>query len=151
METKHNYQVNVTWLAERKGILESLVLDSNIEVATPPEFPKGMVGIWSPEHLFVAAVNSCFMTTFLSVAENSKLEFTQFECDAVGTLEKIDGKYMISEITLSPVLTLAGENDKGLRVLEMSEKACLIANSVKTKVTLRPQIRIELPQEITAT
>lgn len=143
METKHNYQVKVTWLAERKGILESLVLDSSIEVATPPEFPKGMAGIWSPEHLFVAAVNSCFMTTFLSVAENSKLEFKHFECDAVGTLEKIDGKYMISEIILSPILTLTIENEKGLRILEMSEKACLIANSVKTNIKLYPQIKIE--------
>jgi len=143
METKHNYQVNLTWLAERKGVLESLVLDSSITVATPPEFPKGMAGIWSPEHLFVASVNSCFMTTFLSVAENSKLDFKHFECDAVGTLEKIDGKYMISEITLSPILILTIENEKGIRVLEMSEKACLIANSVKTNIKLLPQIRIE--------
>ena len=82
------------------------------------------------------------MITFLSVAENSKLEFKQFECDAVGTLKKINGKYMISEITLSPILTLTTENEKGLRVLEMSEKACLIANSVKTQIKLRPQIRI---------
>jgi organic hydroperoxide reductase OsmC/OhrA len=102
-----------------------------------------MAGIWSPEHLFVANVNSCFMTTFLSVAENSKLDFKHFECDAVGTLEKIDGKYMISEITLSPILILTIENEKGLRVLEMSEKACLIANSVKTNIKLHPQIRIE--------
>jgi len=49
---------------------------------------------------------------------------------------------MISEITLSPILTLTTENEKGLRVLEMSEKACLIANSVKTQIKLRPQIRI---------
>jgi organic hydroperoxide reductase OsmC/OhrA len=143
MENIYNYQVKVTWQAERRGILESLVLDSRIEVATPPEFPKGVEGIWSPEHLFVAALNSCFMTTFLSVAENSKLEFINFECEAIGKLEKIDGKFMISEIILNPILTLATENEKGLRVLEMSEKACLISNSVKTSIKLQPQIRIE--------
>ena len=144
MEIKHNYQVKVSWLAERKGILESPVLEHIIEVATPPEFPKGMAGIWSPEHLFVAAVNSCFMTTFLSIAENSRLEFKHFECEAVGKLEKIDGKYIVSEITLSPVLTLATPNDKGLRVLEMSEKACLIANSIKTEIKLFPKINIAI-------
>jgi len=37
---------------------------SFIEVATLPEFPKGIPGIWSPEHLFTAAVSSCLMTTF---------------------------------------------------------------------------------------
>lgn len=144
MEIKHNYQVKVSWLAERKGIMESSVLERSIEVATPPEFPKGMAGIWSPEHLFVAAVNSCFMTTFLSIAENSKLEFKHFECDAVGKLEKIDGKYIVSEITLSPILTLATQNEKGLRVLEMSEKSCLIANSVNTNIQLYPKINIEI-------
>lgn len=42
-----------------------------IEVATPPEFPKGIPGMWSPEHLFTAAVSGCLMTTFLSIAEKS--------------------------------------------------------------------------------
>lgn len=144
MEIKHNYQVKVSWLAERKGILESSVLERGIEVTTPPEFPKGMAGVWSPEHLFLAAINSCFMTTFLSIAENSKLEFKHFECDAVGKLEKINGKYIVSEIRLNPVLTLATQNEKGLRVLEMSEKACLIANSVKTEIKLYPRINIDI-------
>lgn len=58
-----------------KGIMSSPILPLKIEVATPPEFPKGMEGIWSPEHLLVAAVNSYLMTTFLAIAENSKLEF----------------------------------------------------------------------------
>ena len=55
-----------------------------IEVATPPEFPKGIAGIWSPEHLFVAAISGCLMTTFLAIAENSTLEFTSFSCQAKG-------------------------------------------------------------------
>jgi len=50
-------------------------LDESLDVATPPQFPKGIERVWSPEHLFTAAVNSCLMTTFLSIAENSKLEF----------------------------------------------------------------------------
>ncbi len=56
-----------------KDWFSSPVLNTKIEVATPPEFPKGIAGIWSPEHLLVAAVSSCLMTTFLAVAENSKL------------------------------------------------------------------------------
>jgi organic hydroperoxide reductase OsmC/OhrA len=72
----YNYEVNLSWTENRKGIVSSPVLEKTTEVATPPEFPKGMEGIWSPEHLFVAAIESCLMTTFLSVAENSKLEFT---------------------------------------------------------------------------
>ncbi len=140
----YTYQIKVEWLENRIGELQSEALNDAIKVATPPEFPKGVPGIWSPEHLFVAAVNGCFMTTFLAVAENSKLEFTHFECNAIGTLDRVDGKFCITEITLSPILTIKEETfrDKGMRVMEMSEKACLITNSIKSKVLMHPEIRI---------
>src|SRR6266480_4140499 len=112
----HYYNVDINWNTERKGMMCSPELSkdagSNIEVATPPEFPKGIPGIWSPEHLLVAAVNSCLMTTFLAIAENSKLSFIRFESSANGKLEKVEGKYMISEIVLSPVLTVNNDADK---------------------------------------
>ena len=48
---EHVYEMSVNWQADRKGIMSSPELNTNIEVATPPQFPKGMEGIWSPEHL----------------------------------------------------------------------------------------------------
>jgi peroxiredoxin-like protein len=144
MENVHHYEVKVNWEADRKGLMSSPVLNTNIEVATPPEFPKGMPGIWSPEHLLVAAVNSCLMTTFLAIAENFKFDFIDFESNADGTLEKVDGKFMMSEVILSPVLTIAPDADKekALRILEKSEAACLISNSVKAKIVFKPEIKI---------
>jgi len=138
----HTYQVKLDWLEGRKGILRSESLDDTLEVVTPPEFPKGIARKWSPEHLFVAAINSCFMTTFLAVAENSKLEFTKFKCNAFGTLDKVDGKFRITVVTLYPILTITDESatEKAHRVLEMSEKACLISNSVNSKVFLKPTV-----------
>lgn len=144
MEATHHYNVNIQWENNRKGLMNSPVLTSTIEVATPPEFPGGMPGIWSPEHLLVAAVNSCLMTTFLAIAENSKLNFLNFESNADGKLEKVDGKYMISEIVLSPVLSIQNEadRDRALRILEKSEAACLISNSVKSAIVFKPEIKI---------
>ena len=143
MENVHHYEVKVNWHSDRKGIMSSPVLNDTMEVATPPEFAKGMPGIWSPEHLLVAAVNSCLMTTFLAIAENFKLDFINFESDADGTLEKVEGKYMITEVVLSPVLTIAPDADqeKAIRVLEKSETACLISNSVKAKIIFKPQVK----------
>ncbi|MBK8785049.1 MAG: OsmC family protein [Chitinophagaceae bacterium] len=144
METAYHYEVKVNWEADRKGSMSSPVLNTKIEVATPPEFPKGMPGIWSPEHLLVAAVNSCLMTTFLAIAENFKFDFIDFESKADGTLEKVDGKFMMNEVILSPVLTIAPDADKekALRILEKSEAACLISNSVKAKIVFKPEIKI---------
>ena len=138
----HYYNVNLTWSADRKGEISSPELNDNVEVATPPQFNKGMEGIWSPEHLLTAAVNSCLMTTFLAIAENSKLEFVIFRCESKGKLEQVDGKFLMTEIILEPTLKIKNEADKekAERILHKSEAACLISNSIKAKTTLIPHI-----------
>ena len=139
----HFYNVDLSWSADRKGILTSTELDQEIAVATPPQFPKGMPNIWSPEHLFTASVSSCFMTTFLSIAENSRLEFEAFSCFAKGKLEQIEGKFKMSEIILEATLIVKNMEDKekGERILNKSEAACLISNSINSKVTLISHIK----------
>lgn len=140
----HIYNVNLNWVADRIGEVSSPELLDTIDVATPPQFPKGVDGVWSPEHFFTAAVNSCFMTTFLAVAENSKLEFVRFNCHAEGKLEKQEGKYLMTEIVLLPELTIINESDKekAERTLIKSESVCLISNSIKSKVSMSPKIII---------
>lgn len=140
----HFYNVNIAWKLDRKGEMSSPELSQTVEIATPPQFPKGMEGIWSPEHLFTAAVSSCVMTTFLAIAENSKLEFLNFECNSKGKLEQIEGKFLMTEVILEPVVTIAREEDreKAEKVLQKSEANCLISNSVKSKVTMITKIII---------
>jgi peroxiredoxin-like protein len=144
----HLYQVDINWNKDRKGVMCSPELnkDSNscIEVATPPEFPKGIPGIWSPEHLFTASVSSCLMTTFLAIAENSKLDFQNFSCKSKGKLEQVDGRFLMTEIILEPTVTISDEKERerAERVLQKSEKACLISNSIKSKVTMIPEILV---------
>ncbi len=144
MENNAYYEVALQWEQGRKGLISSPVLDRSIEVATPPEFPQGVPGIWSPEHLLVAAVDSCLMTTFLAIAENSGLEFVHFASKATGKLEKIDGKYLISEIQLSPTLQIKSEahREKAVKVLQKSEAACLISKSVRSRIIFTPAISV---------
>lgn len=148
----HYYNVDISWTQDRMGLLSSPELNNSekpnnnyIEVATPPQFPKGIPGIWSPEHLFTAAVSSCLMTTFLSIAENSKLEFTHFECKAKGKLDQVDGKFIMTEIILEPFVIIVNERDreKAERLLNKSEAACLISNSIKSKITMIPTIQVK--------
>jgi len=148
----HIYNVNITWSRERQGMMCSPELSINspvsagcIEVATPPEFPKGIPGIWSPEHLFTAAVSSCLMTTFLAIAENSKLDFISFQCRSKGKLQQIDGKFMMTEVLLEPVVVIKEEKDaeRALKVLQKSETNCLISNSVKTRIIMKPVVQVE--------
>lgn len=141
---EHNFEVDLNWIQDRIGILYSPELNDEMQVATPPPFPRGIEKVWSPEHLFTAAVNSCLMTTFLSIAENSKLEFKKFSSKAHGKLEQVEGRYIMSEILLVPSLTILNEDDreKAIKVLNKSEAACLISNSVKSKIIFKPEIKV---------
>jgi|SRR3990172_8301556 len=143
MDNIHYYTTVVNWEKDRIGNLTSPTFP-DIKVATPPEFPKGVPSTWSPEHLFVASANICLMTTFLAIAENSKLDFKSFTSEATGKLEKVDGVLMISEIEFKPVITITDENkkEKALRLIEKSEMFCLISNSMKSKMILTPTVNI---------
>ncbi|MDQ5847167.1 MAG: OsmC family protein, partial [Acidobacteriota bacterium] len=90
-----------------------------------------------------AAVNSCFMTTFLAIAENSKLEFVSFSTDAKGTLEKLEGQgFIMTEVVLRPKLLVnhARDIERAGRILEKAEKNCLISNSIKSETRLDPEV-----------
>ena len=139
---KHQYNLDLEWVGERKGVLSSPEFPSTIEVVTPPEFDKGIAGFWSPEHLFTAAVQSCFMTTFLAIAGFSNLDVLKFNCKATGILEKAEGKYLMTEVILEPELKLKNqdEKEKADKIILKAEKACLISNSIVTKVILKPTI-----------
>ena len=144
MAQEHYYDVSVEWKNGRTGEMTSEVLENEISVATPPQFPNGVAGIWSPEHLFVAAINSCLMTTFLAIAENFKLPYLSFKSKAIGKLEIVDGKFMMSEIVLKPVVEVTDEEDleKAVKVLHKAEAACLISNSVKSTIIFEPDVQL---------
>ena len=143
MENKYFYTTEVEWTRERAGELSAPDLP-DLEIDAPPEF-KGHEGVWTPEHLFVAAVNSCFMTTFLAIAENSKLEFVSFSANAKGKLENLEDQgFMMTEVVLSPKLLISHARDaeRAGRILEKAEKNCLISNSIKTETRLEPEVTV---------
>ena len=146
MDAEYTYRTDVDWTGERKGRLTSPEL-AEMEVAAPPEF-KGHAGIWTPEHLFVGAVTSCFMTTFLAIAELSKLDFTSFDASGTGKLEKVEGAGLkITEVALRARVGLrrAEDGDRARRILEKAERNCLISNSVNSTVTLESEVFVEEP------
>ena len=141
------YETEVDWIDRRTSVLAAPGMPG-IEVTPPPEF-QGTDGTWTPEHLFVGSVTCCYVTTFLAIAELSKLEFAAISCGATAKLEKLEGAgFQITEITLRPSLVLhhASDAERAGRILEKVKRNCLISNSIKTVVRLEPQIEsIEMP------
>jgi hypothetical protein len=50
----------------------------------------------------------------------------------------------MTEVHLEPILVIAKEDDreKALRVLSKTEVNCLITNSIKSKVTMKPTVEV---------
>ena len=140
---KFIYRTTVSWTEEKKGFLCSSGKPT-IEVSTPPEF-KGHEGMWTPEELFVASVNICIKTTFLHYAQKNNFEFLSYESEAEGILEMVRNQFMFSEIKVRPkvVVTLSSQIEKAKELMELSEKNCLISNSIKSKVTVFSEVEAE--------
>jgi organic hydroperoxide reductase OsmC/OhrA len=139
------YEVSLLWNSATRGTLSSPVIPDKIRVETSPVSQKGKKERWTPEHLFIAALSSSLMSAFLLVADNSKFEFISFESNAIGKIEKVDGKVAVTEIILKPKLTIPAtqKETRAKRAIEMSEKTMAIANSVKTRIFIEPYITIQ--------
>ncbi|MFA5699447.1 MAG: OsmC family protein [Sphaerochaeta sp.] len=141
MSDNHTYITTLEWTKARKGALSSHGLPT-MEVATPPNFPGGHPGIWSPEHLFIGAAEVCLMTTFLAIAEKSRFEFLAYSSQAEGTLGTLDRGMFVEKIVIRPRLVIREEKDreKGILLLEKAKKHCLISKSMVSEVTMEPEI-----------
>src|SRR6202047_4188234 len=144
MEAHHEYRVHAFGAGGRNGVVHAEGVLSSISFSAPPEF-LGEPGRWTPEHFLVAAVASCFVSTFSGIAEKSCLGFASFNLEAEGVLGNEDGIWRFTEIKLRPVVTVLKEEDRDrvIRLLEKAEKSCLIARSLPFKVTLFPAVKIE--------
>jgi peroxiredoxin-like protein len=143
------YETEVQWTGERAGKLLGPALP-DISVGAPPEF-SGRDGNWSPEHLLVASVNTCFMLTLLAIAENSKVALVSFASSAKGKLEKVEGAgYQVTEIVLKPRVVVAAAADLTRigRLLEKAKQNCFISNSIKSVVELQPEVFHQQTQTI---
>jgi peroxiredoxin-like protein len=138
----HIYRVH---LAGGLGTYAALSDDGLPELRTaPPADFDGPGDAWSPEQLLLAAVESCFLFTFQAIARASKLAFTSLELSGEGIVDRKEGVTRFSAIVLRPTLRLAAasDRDRGIRILEKSEQACLVSASLSTPVRLEPKIVI---------
>ncbi len=115
---------------------------AELAASSTPDF-GGNRDLVDPEQAFVAALSSCHMLTFLAVAARRRLVVDRYEDEAVGILEKNEeGRLAITRVVLRPRVSFGGETRPSIeeleRLHELAHKACFIANSVRTIVTLEP-------------
>lgn len=112
--------------------------------APPSEF-DGPGDAWSPEHLLLGAVATCFMFTLRAVAHASAVDFISLDLRVEGAVDRRERQLRFVEIVLRPRLQVsaATERERVVRVLEKAGKACVVSASLATPVRLEPEIAKE--------
>lgn len=94
-----------------------------------------------PEEAFVAAISSCHMLTFLSIAAKKRFIVDRYEDRAVGVMTKNDkGKLFVSRVTLDPAIAFSGDKKPApaqiADIHHLAHQECFIANSVLTEIVV---------------
>jgi organic hydroperoxide reductase OsmC/OhrA len=110
--------------------------------SAPPLDYDGPGDAWSPEHLLLAAVETCFLFTFRAVAKASRIEFLSLDLVSEGTVDRSDGVTRFTEIVLRPRVAIpaGADRERALWAVHKSEKACLVSASLSTPIRLEPEL-----------
>ena len=96
-----------------------------------------------PEEAFIAALSSCHMLWFLSMAAKDGLRIDSYTDAATGVLEKdASGRTAITRVILRPLAVFSGlrlptQTEVG-GMHHQAHAECFIANSVKTEIQCIP-------------
>jgi organic hydroperoxide reductase OsmC/OhrA len=144
MNDTHKYRIRATSTAIRSGLVVVDGIEPSIAFSAPPEF-KGQAGHWTPEHFLVAAVASCYVSTFSGMAFNSNFEFFSLELETEGIVAQDQAGWRFREVALRPRLTIARSEQQRLasRLLHKAKENCLVGRSLACPVVLEPALIIE--------
>lgn len=105
---------------------------------------KGNPSCVDPGEALVASISGCHLITFLDVAARKGLVVDDYADEAVGVVEQNgEGRLALTRVTLRPSVRFSGDNipdaDEVKHLHDQTRKLCIIANSVKTDITIEPQ------------
>jgi organic hydroperoxide reductase OsmC/OhrA len=142
MEEVHRFRVVAWWASGRTGIAKSSSAPNAIHF-TSPAF-GGLDGRWTPEDLLLCAVASCYTTTFQTLAEYSKFEYTDLQVEVEGDIRRADVGYNFSEILIHANLTIpqADEQARAVKLLHKAEGLCLVSRALSVKRRFEPRVLV---------
>lgn len=149
------YTATIAWTRDGDPFLDQRysrghrwLFDGGVEVpasasphSVPP--PRSVAAAVDPEEAFVAAISSCHMLWFLSIAAKKGFVVEEYRDDAIGTMGRNPkGKLAMVTVRLRPLVSFSGMTKPTKQELttlhhEAHEK-CYIASSITTEVICEP-------------
>jgi organic hydroperoxide reductase OsmC/OhrA len=150
MSKTHEYASRLVWDGNETSSYTTYVRNHHVEIDGKPDLELSADPIFrgdatrpNPEDLFVAALSSCHLLSYLALCTRSKINILAYEDNASGIMTiRPDGSGKFDEVTLRPVVTIARGQDER-RAMELHDEAhqqCFIASSVSIPVEHKPVI-----------
>lgn len=157
MNDQHTYQVRCTWQGstavgyanyQREHVVNAPPAQDPLTLSADPAF-LGQPERLNPEQLVVMAAASCQLLSFLAVAARARINVVSYEDDAVGIMPSDDRPIRLTRIILQPrILVALGTNPEQVRhLVEVAHRECYIANSLRTEITLQPQVEMQAAEQ----
>ena len=121
-----------------------------MSVATPPEFRGGIHGMWSPEHLLVSAVASCYALTLAGVADRRQIPLYDVAIRGVGHItRRADARFGFVVVELAVEITTAeGFEDNARRAARAAKSGCIVAQALTIPVEVELEVRAAAPTPV---
>ncbi len=142
---EHRYRTSITWTGARKGVLSSPG-KPEWPVACGPEF-GGHEGYWTPEDIFVAAIEHCTMSTFLWLAERRRLPLVSYRSEAEGLATMSGGalRFTLVRVRARVGVPNAATVERVDRLFDEVRDYCLVLKSVTCEVVVEREVVVEPP------
>jgi organic hydroperoxide reductase OsmC/OhrA len=105
---------------------------------------RGDAATLNPEDLFLMAIASCHMLSYLALCAKYGISVLTYEDRPTGTMRE-DGKGggRFEEVVLHPVVTIANAEqiERAEKLHERAHELCFIANSCSVPIHHRPEVR----------
>lgn len=114
-----------------------------VPTSVAPDY-QGHADRLNPEDLFGAALSTCMMYTFLSLARKARVDVRAYDDTVEVFLVTEDKRTRIERAVVRPVVTLApgAKVSKAQTMFDKSHKYCIIANSTTAEVVLQPTFEV---------
>lgn len=150
--TTHEYRTRVVWDGNRGngtadyatyGREYRLLMDGkpDIDGSADPMF-RGDRAKPNPEDLFVAAISSCHLLSYLALCARNGISVASYEDDAVGRMSfSPDGSGKFVEVILHPRVSIAsGDLALATELHRKAHEQCYIANSCSCPIRNEPMV-----------
>jgi organic hydroperoxide reductase OsmC/OhrA len=145
----HRYETRLDWSGSTGLGWDSY--DRAHAVSAPPAKQEirlttgeshGDPSILNPEQLLVMSASSCQMMSFLHLAAKARIDVVAYSDEATGVMPEDDEPLRITEITLRPRITVAGDasEERVRKLVHTAHGHCFIANSLRSAMSIETTI-----------